>query len=155
MAGSLELDCDVILYKFVDEKVRKFIREEITLKSLKNLKFGYTIVFKNNNYISLFLTKDFLIDPYIKNNKDIAKFETIEEANKKAKYLNDKYNYKISDKNCISIFNYKYRELSPELSDLEKYLASESLYNKIYCNYTKDKENEEYKQVYFVQECVL
>ena len=31
---------------------------------------------------------------------------------------------------------------------------SESLYNKIYCNYTK--ENEEYnKQVYFVQECVL
>ena len=92
---------------------------------------------------------------YIKNNKDIAKFETIEEANKKAKYLNDKYNYEISDKNYSSIFNYKYRELSPELSDLEKYLASESLYNKIYCNYTKDKENEKYKQVYFVQECVL
>ena len=98
-----------------------------------------------------FVSKDFIINQYIGigKNIDALKFETEEEANKKAKELNDKYNFEISKNQNYTIDNDTYKKLSSKLSGREKFLALNSQYGCLNTNKPK------YKQVYFVEECFL
>ncbi len=135
------------LYKYIDENKGEIIREQ-TLKNFKDIKFGYTIIAKFDDTTSL-VSKDFTINNYIRN-ADIVKFETKNEADKKAKYLNDEYNYEISKNKNYIMDNDTYKELSSKLTGMEKFLALNSIYG---CNPTV--KNHKYEQIYFVRECAL